>query len=478
MRYPRLTVFCAMLLILAMAAPASAQRGNRGGRGGGFGGGDFRTRILERMDSNGNGFIEPDEMQGNARRLVERMADDAGMSTNRPIQISRLVAASSGGRGGRGRGRGDNNDNRRGGQDRDDRGSESPDDALYVKIPRFGDEKAVGFGLHPRLLAGRIVDLEAEYDERVLEFMERTLDRSDENKNGILDMEEWEDVRWRDADPKAADVDGDGRLTSAELAKMFQQQMEERAARRGGRGGRGRGRGGRGGRGERGGDDENDNRGSRFAAFGGGFGNFGGRGGRGGGRGGRDWGGRGDEDDDGGNRRGRGGRGGRDPAMWIANFDSDGDGVILPEDLDERQQRMLANFDVDMSQPIVVEELTQRIAAMRDGNGGRGRQVEPAKVENPPAFEVTGLVRLEGDNVVSGANQSQGGRAAYRAREPSLPQGLPDWWREYDANGDNQIVLSEYFGNARPNAEDADDFAKLDTNGDGIVTAKEAKTAN
>ncbi len=54
---------------------------------------------------------------------------------------------------------------------------------------------------------------------------------------------------------------------------------------------------------------------------------------------------------------------------------------------------------------------------------------------------------------------------------PRLPQGIPDWWRARDANGDGQLSLREF----APQASGADiaGFKKLDVNGDGLVTPSE-----
>ncbi len=53
----------------------------RGGRGGG--GGFDPTAFLGRMDTNGNGSLDPDEMQGPARFFLDRMAQNNPRSTSR-----------------------------------------------------------------------------------------------------------------------------------------------------------------------------------------------------------------------------------------------------------------------------------------------------------------------------------------------------------------------------------------------------------
>ena len=68
-------------------------------------------------------------------------------------------------------------------------------------------------------------------------------------------------------------------------------------------------------------------------------------------------------------------------------------------------------------------------------------------------------------------------RRGYRFLTPAerLPKGLPDWFREKDANGDGQVAMAEF---ARDwNDAVARDFAALDRIGDGLLTPAEALVA-
>ena len=62
-----------LLLIVGFAGPISSHtpvyaqfRGGGGGPPGGGAGGDFRQRMLQRMDRNGNGVLEPGEVDERA----------------------------------------------------------------------------------------------------------------------------------------------------------------------------------------------------------------------------------------------------------------------------------------------------------------------------------------------------------------------------------------------------------------------------
>jgi hypothetical protein len=52
-----------------------------------------------------------------------------------------------------------------------------------------------------------------------------------------------------------------------------------------------------------------------------------------------------------------------------------------------------------------------------------------------------------------------------------LPEGLPDWFKRSDGDGDRQVSMAEY--SAKWDADVAKKFQQLDTNGDGFITTTE-----
>ena len=233
------------------------------------------------MDANGNGVLEPGEVSSRAQGFVERMARDAGVDPGRPMPISRLLGSREGGGDER---RHSPSDDQRGRDDRSRQGdSRQNGEDPFPPIPRFGESTVSGFGVSPATLAGKVVDLEKKYDRRVLEYVQRTMERYDRNKSGILEHDEWAGVSWR-SDPRESDLDRDGQLTKAEMAERMAKQYGGRDGSSSGPGpgfgGRSRGDGGRGdgGRGgsffgfmqpggmggrDHGGDDRSADRGSR-----------------------------------------------------------------------------------------------------------------------------------------------------------------------------------------------------------------------
>jgi len=80
-----------------------------------------------------------------------------------------------------------------------------------------------------------------------------------------------------------------------------------------------------------------------------------------------------------------------------------------------------------------------------------------------------------GSHGSGGSSSDSGGDApkSYRFRTATerLPKGLPTWFAQRDADADGQVTMSEY--SSTWNEGKADEFTKLDLNGDGIVTPAE-----
>lgn len=56
-----------------------------------------------------------------------------------------------------------------------------------------------------------------------------------------------------------------------------------------------------------------------------------------------------------------------------------------------------------------------------------------------------------------------------------LPAGLPDWFLQRDQDGDGQLTLAEFA--PKPTPAQLAEFARMDTNRDGLVTARECQRA-
>ncbi len=181
------------------------------GRGEGWRGGFDPAGMLARMDVNGNKMIDPDEAQGPARFMLDRLArDNSDIDLSKPIPLSKITEAfekSRGGRSGFGGGFG---------------GSEGeegppPTDEKKTLVPGFGRAKELepvpGFGSDADVFAVKV-------EERDLKEAEDRINRYDKNKDGALDEAELKDGRWNDS-PMQYDRNRDKKLTKQELAVRY-----------------------------------------------------------------------------------------------------------------------------------------------------------------------------------------------------------------------------------------------------------------
>lgn len=220
----------------ASATPALAQppegdfRGGDRGRGDRGDGGGRRMfdpgEMVSRLDQNGNGQIDPEEMQGPARFFLERAARDSNLDLTKPIPTAKLrevMQARMQQRGGPGNG---------------GNGGSNSTSALpkTINAPNaFGVEQKLtpvpGFGI-PSADSWDVI--KAKYNERIVQRVEEMLGRMDKNKDGILDAEEIKNGQWR-GDPKESDVNKDGKLSRSELAER--QRLRDQNGGGGGPGG-------------------------------------------------------------------------------------------------------------------------------------------------------------------------------------------------------------------------------------------------
>ena len=193
--------------------------GSRGGwgggssGGGGFGGGGFDpSQFISRMDTNGNGSIDPEEAQGPARFMLDRMArNNPKIDLTKPIPITVITEAfqqmRSGGMPGSPGG---------------DMGDESVEIAASTLVPTFGiklDKTPVpGFGA-----AGATMAIKVE--ERDLREADERLRRYDRNADGMLDENEVKEARWNE--PLSQwDRNKDGKLSRQEVASRYARRRD------------------------------------------------------------------------------------------------------------------------------------------------------------------------------------------------------------------------------------------------------------
>jgi len=201
--------------------------GGWGGRGGGWGGGGGGdpSSFLDRLDRNGNGMLDPDEMEGPAGFMIARMKrDDPSISTDKPIPISKLKEGFEKMRAARGGGGGDDRGGRggwggRGEQDENQRAADekiSQEMIAQPLVPGFGlpetevlMEPLMGFGSAAELMMVEVTPADQADAEQVLR-------RFDRNRDGLITTEEVN--RYWKGNPFDFDRNGDKKLQLNELA--------------------------------------------------------------------------------------------------------------------------------------------------------------------------------------------------------------------------------------------------------------------
>ncbi|KAA5543237.1 EF-hand domain-containing protein [Roseiconus nitratireducens] len=187
--------------------PPSGGRGSRGGPGGGFDPSGF----LSRLDRNGNGTLDPDEQQGPAQFLIQRLQSaDPSIKPGQPISIKKVTESFEKMREGRG------DDDRR-----SSRGSEDEGLTPELLVPGFGEVAELtplsGFGPAAEMLSVVVTD-----DD--LREASQTLRRYDRNRDSVLTENELSSRM--SGNPMDFDRNKDGRLTERELAVRYARRRE------------------------------------------------------------------------------------------------------------------------------------------------------------------------------------------------------------------------------------------------------------
>jgi len=186
--------------------------------------------MIDRMDRNNNGMIDPDEMEGPAQMMISRLQrEDPSIRTDRPIPVAKIKEAFEQMRGGRGSG------------DRGEGAGFDPREQINAAltpaplVPGFGApqvlEPVLGFGPTAELLSVEVTPAD-------LKSAEETLQRYDRNRDGFISGEEVS-RRWS-GNPMDFDRNGDGKLSLSELAvraarlRVVEVEVREAANRRSG----------------------------------------------------------------------------------------------------------------------------------------------------------------------------------------------------------------------------------------------------
>ncbi len=164
---------------------------------------------LERLDTNQNGSIDPDEITPLSRLFLEEIAESRRISLDRPNKIedlqlaARIYHALKNGVSGR-------------------------------RIRPVGQPSVRDFGSdpdQPLLPEFGLPEVKYPYLQEDLDDADRALRRSDRNQDGYIDLAEAKRAEWRHRDPFEMDLNRDGRLSRMELTQRYaRRRMLENAS--------------------------------------------------------------------------------------------------------------------------------------------------------------------------------------------------------------------------------------------------------
>jgi Ca2+-binding EF-hand superfamily protein len=149
----------------------------------------------------------------------------------------------------------------------------------------------------------------------------------------------------------------------------------------------------------------------------------------------------------------------------MQRMDRNGSGALEREEWADMQDR-LGPADANHDGTVTLDEMTAWLATYgRPGNrseGGGSRDGGPPSTSSNSSSDSGGSA----------------GRKSYRFLSPTerLPGGLPDWFAQKDADGDGQVMMSEY--TTVWTQSKVDEFSKYDLNADGIITPQECLKAS
>jgi Ca2+-binding EF-hand superfamily protein len=178
--------------------------------------------MLKRLDRNGNNSLDPDEMEGGARFMIERVArENPNIRTDRPIPLETLRRVMEQRMGSSSSSSSNSNSNSNASSNSGGGGSRTPEAPIESLVPGFDGKIAYdpipGFGAAAEAFANlKITDA----DRRDAENRLREADR---NKDGYLTKEE--SSRYMEYD-----MNRDGKISLAELSLRYARRRDTAAA--------------------------------------------------------------------------------------------------------------------------------------------------------------------------------------------------------------------------------------------------------
>ena len=420
-RLPMFVLFVMGGVVLSIGSAFGQGGGGRGNRGGGGGMSFDPAEILKRADDNNNGIIEPNEVSNRNRMFIERAVERAKLDITKAMPIDKLLPAMQA-----------NFDDFRKQQETGRAPGSPPSSSPSAgssSIPRptsgFGPPAAgapaatsSGFGSSSSR-AGSIMSLETKFDQSVIDYVQGTLLREqDKNGDGYIDKAEWAGGNWSKSNPpENSDLNKDSKLSREELCIRISKS--------------------------RGIPIKGETASSTPSAPSSSYGPPSGSSVS--------------------SSSGAGEQVKKYAEGLLKQHDKNKDGMLQRDEWKEMKTEH-QGADSNSDGTITLAELTTRISAYSSGGAGSSPL---SSSSSPSGFGGGKSFRGGGDKTASATKKS------YRFLTPTerLPKGMPDWFIKSDADGDGQIMMAEYASSFTDTI--AAEFAKLDLDGDGIITPNE-----
>jgi Ca2+-binding EF-hand superfamily protein len=270
----------------------------------------------------------------------------------------------------------------------------------------------------PSSRAGSIVSLETKFDQSVIDYVNGTLLREqDKNGDGYIDKSEWVNGNWSKSNPpENSDTNKDGKLSREELCVRISKSRGIPI---------------------KGETASSPSGGSTSSSpYGGGS----------------------SDSSDKFKRYAEG---------LLREHDKNKDGMLQRDEWKEMKTEH-QGADANSDGVITLGELTNRVSAYSSG-----AKSSPSSSSSGSSSYGSRSYKRSSDKDKAASDTKK----SYRFLTPTerLPKGMPDWFVKSDADGDGQIMMVEYSSNWTEST--AAEFARLDLDGDGIITPEECLAA-
>jgi hypothetical protein len=153
----------------------------------------------------------------------------------------------------------------------------------------------------------------------------------------------------------------------------------------------------------------------------------------------------------------------------MEDYDANKDKLLQKDEYSKYRFVSLGGADSNGDGNVVEQELATFLAAraaqVNGGQGGGGSTGNANASSTPPS----GPTAAASTKVVASAS---GNSYRLRSAKDLLPEGLPPWFAQKDADSDGQVIMAEWTKDWSD--EQVQGFLAVDLNKDGVITPKEA----